>query len=112
MTLEEQVRQHKEISRKIEELEAQKKTLGQSILQAMNAKSIYVGDYQVKRHTRISITMTPDEARPYSAVKLEEVVDKEKIKVLFKNGTPLPHVKEYEYIVVTQCKAALAKTPF
>ena|ERR1700733_12601885 len=104
MNIEEQIRRHKEISLKIEELEAQKKALGQSILQAMTTKSLLVDDYVVKRYSRISITMTPEEARSYNAVKLEEVVDKDKIKALFKSGMAHPKVKEFEYIVITQRK--------
>lgn len=101
MTLEEQIRLHKEISLKLEELEEQKKALGLSILEAMQGKSLQMGFYLVKRYTRLSISMTLDQARLYNAVKMEEVVDKEKIKTLYKNGTPVPGVKECEYIVVS-----------
>lgn len=100
LPLEEQVRLHKELSEKIEELETLKKTLGQSILKKMTTKSLQVGNYLVKQYTRLSITTTPDEARFYNAVKLEEVVDKEKIKALFKSGTLIPNVKMCEYIVI------------
>lgn len=45
MNLEEQIRLHKEISQKIEELEEQKKALGQTIMQAMSSKSLQVDRY-------------------------------------------------------------------
>ena len=107
MNLEEQVRQYQELSIKIEELEEQKKALSLSIMQAMEGKSLQFSDYQVRRYCRLSISLTPDQARPFDAVKLEETVDKEKIKGLYKSGLPVPGVKEVEYIVVSQLK----KTP-
>lgn len=101
MALEDLVRQHKEISLKIEELEAQKKALGQTILQAMNGKALQVGPYLVKRYSRLSISSTIDQARLYQAVKLDEVVDKDKLKVLYQNGAPIPGVKHIEYIQIS-----------
>ncbi len=101
MELEEQIRLHKEISKKIEELEEQKRLLSQAIMQSMSEKTLQMGSYFVRRYSRLSITMTPDEARPYNAVKLEETVDKEKIKELFKQGNSIAGVKEIEYIQIT-----------
>jgi len=101
MNLEEKIRQHKEISRKIEELEELKRALGQSIMQAMQGKSLQLGCYVVKRHSRLSISTTRDEARGFNAIKLEEVVDKDKIKALYKSGNSIPGVKEIEYIVIS-----------
>lgn len=107
MNLEEQIRQHKEISRKIEELEELKRTLSQSIMYAMQGKSLQLGGFLVKRHSRLSITTTTDEARDFNAIKLEKVVDKDKIKALYKSGTPIPGVKEIEYIVVSHHSQAM-----
>lgn len=42
MNLEEQIHLHKEISNKIEALEEQKRTLSQSIMQAMSDKTLQV----------------------------------------------------------------------
>lgn len=107
MSLEEQIRLHKEISKKIEELEEQKRTLSQSIMQAMTGKTLQLGDYLVKRFSRLSISMTPDQARTFNAVKFEEVVDKEKIKMLYRSGNPIAGVKEIEYIQISSCDKAL-----
>lgn len=101
MSLEDQIRQHKEISLKIEELEAQKKALGQEILRAMEGKSLQVKGYLVKRFSRVSISSTIDQARLFHATKMEEVVDKERLKALFKSGTPVPGIKVIEYIQIT-----------
>lgn len=101
MNLEEQIQLHKEISLKIEELEEQKKSLSQSIMQAMQGKSMQFGHYLVKRFCRLSITTTVDQARILSAIKTEEVVDKEKIKMLYAAEKSIPGVKEVEYIQIT-----------
>lgn len=101
MNLEEQVRLHKEISQKIEELEEQKKALGQSIMKTMQGKSFQSGRYFVKYCSRISICTTLEEARSLNAIKVEEVVDKERIKDLSKMGHSVPGVKKIEYIQIS-----------
>jgi hypothetical protein len=101
MTLEERIRLHKEISLKIEELEEQKKALSQSIMQEMSGKSLQMGSYLVRRYSRLSITTSLDQARCHDAVKLEEVVDKDKIKMLHKSGQVIAGIKEFDYIVVS-----------
>lgn len=112
MTLEEQIHLHKEISKKIEELETQKKALSQSIMQAMPGKSLQIGSYLVKRYSRLSIATPLDQARQHNAIKLEEVIDKDKIKALYKSGQPIPGVKECEYIVVSVHNEMLSEPPF
>lgn len=101
MKLEEQIQLHKEISKKIEELEEQKKNLSLSIMQSMSGKSLQLGRYLVRRFSRLSISTTLDQARTVNAIKTEEVVDKEKIKALYKSGQPFPGVKEIEYIQIS-----------
>lgn len=101
MSLEEQIKQHKEISLQIEALEAQKKILSVEIMGAMTKKSMQFGSYVVRRCSRLSISSTVDQARPFQALKLAEVVDKEKLKELYKNGTFVPGIKEIEYIQVS-----------
>lgn len=101
MSLEEEIRLHKEISRKIEELEEQKKKLTLAILQAMSGKSLQFGSYLVRRYSRLSITLPLDQARHYNAVKVEETVDKGKLKELYKAGVSIPGIKEIEYITVS-----------
>ena len=106
MSLEDLARQHKEISLKIEELEAKKKALGEAILQAMTGKSMQFGSYIVRRCSRLSISSTVDQARPFQALKLEEVVDKDKLKELHISGTAIPGIKKIEYVQVTLIKSA------
>jgi len=101
MNLEEQVKRHKEISLKIEELEAERKALGQVILQTMTDKQMEVGNYLVRRYSRISIATTLEDARSLEATRMEETVDKDLIKALHKGGQVIAGVKEFSYIVVT-----------
>ncbi len=102
MTLKDLARQHKELSLKIEALEAERKLLGQTILQAMTDKSMCFGAYTIRRFSRVSITSTIDQAREFQAIKMEEVVDKDKLKLLYRSGTTVPGVKEIQYISVTK----------
>lgn len=101
MNLEEQVQRHKELSLKIEELEEQKKALGQLILQAMTEKYQHIGNYLVKRFSRLSITTPLEIAQGLRATKMEESVDKEAIKLLYNAGTDVPGVKEISYIQIS-----------
>lgn len=102
MNLEEPVRRHKEISKLIDELEAEKKALGKVILSAMSEKKMNLGSYVVKRCSRLSISATIEEARVYSATKMEEVVDKDRLKELYGLGESVPGIKEVVYIQITE----------
>ncbi len=101
MHLKDQIRLHKEISQEIVKLEEQKKALSLSIMQTMTGKSLQLDGFLVKRFSRLSISTTIDQARPLDAIKLEEVVDKDKIKTLYKSGLSISGVKEVEYIQVS-----------
>lgn len=101
MDLQEQVKKHKEISLKIEELEEQKKKLGQDIMQQMTAATLQLPGYHVRRFNRLSIKLSLDDARLLNAVKWEETVDKDKIKALHKTGQPIDGVSEIQYIQVS-----------
>lgn len=82
MDLEDQVRLHKELSKKIEELESKRKDLGAAIMQQMSGKIMYVPGFVVRCYNRICIKLSIEEGRSLNAIKLEESVDKEKIKTL------------------------------
>ena len=101
MNLQDQIQQHKELSIRIEELEEQKKLLGQMIMQSMTGKLLQLGPYIVKRCSRLSITTPLEVARPLNAIKMEEVVDKDTIKALYNSGMPISGVKEVVYIQVS-----------
>ena len=103
MTLEEKVAAYKELGKKIEELEKERKILVAEILQSIpkETKSIQVAGYCVKRVCRLSIKTSLENAKMFDAVKVQEVVDKEKIKRLYEQGQPVPDVSEFQYIQVT-----------
>lgn len=101
MHLQDQVKLHKELSKKIDELEFQKKELGLAIMRQMTTKKLTLPGYVVRRYNRLSIKLTIDEARALNAVKLEESVDKEKIKALHDNGQRINGVNEIEYIQIS-----------
>lgn len=101
MNLEEQVKRYKEISRKIEELEQQKKALGAAIMQQVQGKSLRVADYLVKRYMRLSFKLSLEEARALNATKIEEVVDKDKLKTLYHPNYPIQGISEVHYIQIS-----------
>ena len=98
--LQDQVRLHKELSKKIEELESQKKDLGAAIMQQMTDKLMVLPGFVVRRCNRLTIKLTIDQARALSAIKLEETVDKEKIKALYHSGQSISGVSEIQYIQI------------
>jgi hypothetical protein len=101
MNLEDQVKLHKEISKKIDELESQKKELGLAIMQQMTSKAMSIPGFLVKLCSRLSIKLTIEEARELSAIKMSETVDKDKIKFLYNNGHCINGVNEIQYIQVS-----------
>ena len=101
MNLQDQVKLHKEISKKIEELESQKKELGLAIMQQMTNKTVNLPGFVVKLCKRLSIKLTIEEARALSAVKMEEIVDRDKIKVLYNKGHSINGVSEIQYIQIS-----------
>lgn len=97
----EQIKLHKAISQQIEQLEEQKKALGASILNQMPGSSLQVPGYLVKRFNRLTISVSIEQARSLHAVKLEEAVDKDKIKALHKSGQPIEGVREISFIQIS-----------
>ncbi len=103
MTLEEKIAAYKDLGKKIEELERMKKNLVSEILEFIpkETKAIRVGEYSVRRVRRLSIRTSIESAKLFNAVKVQEVVDKEKIKRLVGQGQQIPDVTEFEFIQVS-----------
>jgi hypothetical protein len=103
MTLEEKIAAYKVFGKKIEELEKQKKLLAAEILQSIpkEMNSIDVERYRVRRVSRLSIRTSLESAKLLNAIKMQEVVDKEKIKKLYEQGQEVPDVSEIHYIHVS-----------
>lgn len=104
MNLEGQINAYNELRKKIEELEQQKKALGTAIMKQMEGKTMRVADYLVRRYSRLSIKLSIEEARTLDAIKMEETVDKDKIKALYQLGKLVPGVSEIEYIQISLSK--------
>ncbi|MBI2743593.1 MAG: hypothetical protein HYX48_06725 [Chlamydiales bacterium] len=104
--LEDKVVAYKELSRQINELERQRKALGAEILPMLpkDAKTFYIADYRVQRYARLSIKISLEDAKMFSATKVEEVVDKAEIKRLHKLGHTLPDVQEIESLMILHSK--------
>ncbi len=102
MDLEEKIKHYREISKQIAALEEQRKALGSSILQQMQNKTMQVAQYLVRRYRRLSISLPLDRARELSATKMEETIDREKIKALYEGGQMMEGVSEIEYIQVSE----------
>lgn len=102
MMLEEKIKLYKQLREEIENLENKKKELVAEILNLMpkETKNVIVSDNRVRRMSQISIRTTLDSAKQFDATKMEEVVDKAKIKELFTIGHPIPGVSKIEYIQV------------
>lgn len=107
MVLEEKIEVYKALRKEIEELEMKKKILGAEILSMMpsDTKTLIVASHVVKRYSRLSIRTSLENARLIGASKMEEVVDKDKIKDLFALGQSIPGVTEYKYIQVYSLKS-------
>ncbi len=103
MELEDKVAKYKEVGMQIAELEKQKKLLVAEILQYIpkETKSIQVAGLTIKRVRRLSIRTSLGAAKLLDALKIQEVVDKEKIKLLYEQGQEIPDVSEFEYIQVS-----------
>lgn len=106
MELEHKIAKYKELGQQIAELEKQKKTVVAEILHCIpkEMKSIQVAGNSVKRVRRLSIRTSLETAKLFEAVKMQEVVDKAKIKRLYEQGEAIPDVTEFEYIQVSSLK--------
>lgn len=102
MNLEEQIKLHKQLSKKIDELEEKRRHLGMTIMLHMQGKSLQVPGFLVRKFSRVSIKTTLEEARSLNATKLEEVIDKDKIKMLHNAGQPVNGISEIQYIQVSE----------
>jgi hypothetical protein len=100
MDFESLVIKHKALTKQIEELELQKKELGKTIMGLMQTKVVHLPNHIVKRIDRLSISMTVEDARKLEATKMQEAVDKDKIKTLFAQGVAMDGVYEFKYIQV------------
>lgn len=102
MNLEEQIKLHKQLSKQIDELEEKKRALGLAIMQQMQNKTLRIPGFLVRKFSRLSIKTSLEDARILNAIKIEEMVDKDKIKTLYNNGRPIGGISEIHYIQISE----------
>jgi hypothetical protein len=102
MSIIEKIKTYRELRRKIDELDEHRRQLGAEILELMPAENdhLCIADYQVKRIVRLSIKTSLETAKSFGAVKMQEVVDKEKIKTLYESGQTIPDVSKIQFVQI------------
>jgi hypothetical protein len=105
-SLEAYIRAYKELACRIAELEGQKKQLAQVILQKMQTKTMAVAGYVVRKCERLSVSTDLQKAREWNATKMEEVVDKDKLKQLYQAGHKIPGISISQFVQICNDKKA------
>ena len=102
MSLEEKIARYVELRQQIEEMENQKKALVAEVLELIpkETPTASIPGYRIKRASMLSIKTSLNSARQLGAVKMKEIVDKEKIKKLYQEGLNPPDVSELHFIQV------------
>lgn len=57
--------------------------------------------FLVRRYNRLCIKLTIQQARTLNAIKLEETVDKDRIKDMYNKGQSIDGVSEIQYIQIS-----------
>lgn len=102
MNLETKIAKYVALRQQIEDLENQKQALVAEVLDLMPKETLTVSipGYRIKRASLLSIKTSLESAKQLGAVKMKEIVDKEKIKKLYKEGHNPPDVSEVHFIQV------------
>ncbi len=100
--LEEKILRYKQIQEQVKKLEEEKQHVYKEILQSFPQEEteIFSERYRVKRYSRMTIKTTVEEARVFQATRIEEIIDKEKIKELVQSGILVPNVTEASYFFI------------
>ena len=80
MDLAEKIATYKQLIQQIEMLEEEKRKISQEIISEMPDKKFETAEWKATRYERLSIRPALELARLLDATKMEEQVDKEKIK--------------------------------
>lgn len=108
MNLETKIAKYVELREQIEALENQKKALVSEVLELLpqETATVSIPGYRIKRCSMLTIKTSLENAKQFGAVKMKEVVDKEKIKKLYMEGHNPPDVSEVHFIQVYTDTAA------
>jgi hypothetical protein len=104
--LETYIQAYKELAQRIAELEEQKKQFGSIILQQMKAKTMSIAGYVVRKCERLNVRTDLQKAREWNATKMEEVIDKDKLKQLYQAGHTIPGISISQFIQICDNKKA------
>lgn len=107
-SFEELVQAYRAIALEIKKLEEKKKELSLSIMQQMPTKTLNLEECTVRVYERTTIGTSLEEARLFSATKMEEVVDKEKVKKMHEEGVAIPGISHSKFIQVAAKKVTPA----
>lgn len=102
MSLETKIARYVELRQQIEELEKEKKALVAEVLALLPQETpiTSIPGYRIKRASLLTIKTSLESARQLGAVKMKELIDKEKIKKLYIEGHNPPDVSEVHFIQV------------
>lgn len=102
MSLETKIAKYVELRQQLEELENQKKALVAEVLELLpqEAPIVSIPGYRIKRASLLTIKTSLEAAKQLGAVKMKEMIDKEKIKKLYLEGHNPPDVTEVHFIQV------------
>lgn len=101
MDLAEKIAVYRQLIEQIEMLDQQKQKISQEILAEMSDKKFETAEFKAIRYQRLSMRPSLELARQLDATKMEEQIDKEKIKQLFHAGIPIEGVEMRAYLVVS-----------
>ena len=106
MSLEETLLLYRKLVSQIAELEQKKQELRRDILAQMPSKTLSTAGHTVRCYDRLSIKTPIEEARRLQATKMEEVLDKDKLKALYQMGEPISGISLIQFLHVSVDKSA------
>lgn len=101
MDLAEKIATYKNLIRQIEMLVEEKQKISQEIIAEMPDKRFETDEFRAFRYQRLSIRPSLELARQLDATKMEEQIDKEKIKQIFHSGVSIEGVEMRSYLNVS-----------
>lgn len=101
MDLAEKIATYKKYIREIDALEEAKREIAKEIIAEMPDKKFETDQYKAIRYSRLSIKTTLEHARLFDATKMEELIDKAKIKEIYNSGVPVEGVEMQSYLMVS-----------
>ena len=101
ISLEALIQVYKEMTQRIAKMEEERKEIGRAILQQMTTKSLSIAGYIVRSCERLNIHTELEKAREWGATRMEEVIDKAKLKQLYQAGCEIPGISISQFIQVS-----------